>query len=86
MMKLKRMMDMQYEHWTANQLMRKLLTMRQQGDETLAQFYKRFVNMVDVVEAQWGLLVPTKIGTDKADQLSNYIGRSSDNAVALYGQ
>ena len=56
--------EVQYEYWTLQQSMRKLLTMRQQENEGLPSFYKRFINEVDVTETQWGTLVPTKIGND----------------------
>ena len=55
----------QYEYWTVCQSMRKVLTMKQQDEESLAGFYKRFINTVDVTESQWGTVVPTKIGNDK---------------------
>ena len=57
--------EAQYEFWTVNLSMRRALTMRQQNNESLAMFYKRFVNQVDITESQWGLIVPTKISTDK---------------------
>ena len=51
----------QYEHWTTCGSMRRMLTMRQYDEESLAAFYKRFTNSVDVTEGQWGKLIPNKI-------------------------
>lgn len=53
--------QVQYEHWTACSMMRRVLTMRQFEDESLAAFYKRFTSAVDVTESVWGLLVPIQI-------------------------
>jgi hypothetical protein len=33
--------------------------MRQQDNEPLAEYYKRFTSCVYVAESQWGTLVPT---------------------------
>ena len=57
--------DVQYEHWTVCQSMKNVLLMKQQGDESLVAYYQHFNGMVDVTESQWGMMVPTKIGTDK---------------------
>jgi DNA-directed RNA polymerase alpha subunit len=50
-----KMHDVQYGYWTICQTMRKvLLTRRQQDNEPLAEYYKRFTSCVDVTESQWG--------------------------------
>ena len=62
--------NVQYEYWTISQMLRSVMTMRQQENEGLASFYKRFTNTVKVTESQWGLLVPTRVasgGTNEAE-------------------
>jgi DNA-directed RNA polymerase alpha subunit len=51
--------EVQYGYWTICQTARRVLTMRQQGKEPLAEYYKRFTSCVDVAESQWGTLVLT---------------------------
>ena len=58
--------DIQYEYWIVSQSLKSVMTMRQQDKESLNGYYKRFINLVDVAEIQWGTLVPTKIGMDDA--------------------
>ncbi len=48
--------------------MRKVLTMRQQDNEPLAEYYKRFTSCVDVAESQWGTLMPTAVATNETDE------------------
>jgi hypothetical protein len=47
---------------------RKVLTMRQQDNEPLAEYYKRFTSCVDVAESQWGTLVPTAAATNETNE------------------
>jgi hypothetical protein len=42
--------------------------MRQQNNEPLAEYYKRFTSCVDVAESQWGTLVPTAAATNETDE------------------
>ena len=58
--------DVQCKCWTVNQLIKNVLMMKQQDQESLAGHCKRFANTVDVAETQWGVSVPTKIGSNKA--------------------
>jgi hypothetical protein len=51
--------EVQYGYWTICQTVRRVLTMRQQDNEPLAEYHKRFTSCVDVVESRWGTLVPT---------------------------
>jgi predicted ATP-binding protein involved in virulence len=55
----------QYGYWTICQTMRKVLTMRQQDNEPLAEYYKRFTSCVHVAESHWGTLVPTVAATNE---------------------
>ena len=48
-----------------NQSVKNVMTMKQEGGESLSAYYKRFTNMVDVAESQWGMLVPTKVASNK---------------------
>jgi hypothetical protein len=42
--------------------------MRQQDNEPLAEYYKRFPSCVDVTEWQWGTLVPTAAATNETNE------------------
>jgi hypothetical protein len=44
--------EVQYGFWTICQTVRRVLTMRQQDNEPLAECYKRFTSCVDVAESQ----------------------------------
>jgi hypothetical protein len=48
-------------YWTICQTVRRVLTMRQQDKEPLAEYCKRFTSCVDVAESQWGTLVPAAV-------------------------
>jgi hypothetical protein len=54
--------------WTICQTVRRVLTMRQQDNEPLAEYYKRFTSCVDVAESQWGTLVPTAAATNETNE------------------
>jgi hypothetical protein len=60
--------EVQYGYWTICQTVRKVLTMRQQDNEPLAEYYKRFTSCVNVAESQWGILVPTAAATKETDE------------------
>jgi hypothetical protein len=45
-----KMHNVQYGHWTICQTVRKVLTMRQQHTEPLAEYYKGFTSYVHVAE------------------------------------
>jgi hypothetical protein len=47
---------------------RRVLTIRQQDNEPLAEYYKRFTLCVDVVESQWGTLVPAAAATNETNE------------------
>jgi hypothetical protein len=57
--------EVQYGYWTICQTVRRVLTMRQQDNEPLAEYYKRFTTCVDVAESQWGTLVPAAAATNE---------------------
>jgi hypothetical protein len=42
--------------------------MRQQDNEPLAEYYKRFTSCVNVAESQWGTLVPTVAATNETNE------------------
>ena len=50
-----------YSYWMMARDIKKLATIKQQHDETLAMYHKRFINLVDVIEARWGSLAPTNV-------------------------
>jgi hypothetical protein len=50
------------------QTVRRVLTMRQQDNEPLDEYYKRFTSCVDVAESQWGTLVPTAAATNETNE------------------
>jgi hypothetical protein len=58
----------QYGYLTIFQTVRKVLTMRQQDNEPLAEYYKRFTSCVDVAEFQWGTLLPTAAATNETNE------------------
>ena len=60
--------NVQYGYWTICQTVRKVLTMRQQDNEPLAEYYKRFTSCVDVAESQWGTPVGTAAATNETDE------------------
>jgi hypothetical protein len=41
---------------------------RQQDDEPLAEYYKRFTSCVDVGEFKWGTPVPTAAATNETNE------------------
>jgi predicted secreted protein len=47
---------------------RRILTMRQQDKEPLAEYHKRFTLCVDVAESRWGTLVPTVAATNETNE------------------
>jgi hypothetical protein len=55
-------------YWTICQTVRRVLTMRQQDNKPLAEYYKRFTSCVDVAESQWGTLVPTAAATNEKNE------------------
>jgi hypothetical protein len=48
--------EVQYGYRTICQTVRRVLTMRQQDNEPLAEYYRRFTSCVDVAESHWGTL------------------------------
>jgi hypothetical protein len=58
----------QYGYWTKCQTARRVLAMRLQDNEPLAEYYKRFTSCVDVAESQWGTLVPTAAATNETNE------------------
>jgi hypothetical protein len=68
--------DVQFVYWTTCQTMRKVLTMRQQDKEPLAEYYKRFISCVHVAESQWGTLVPTAAATNEKRSRDKFINLS----------
>jgi hypothetical protein len=60
--------NLQYGHWTICQTVRRVLTMRQQDNKPLAEYYKRLTSSVDVAEFQWGTLVSTAVATNETNE------------------
>jgi hypothetical protein len=60
--------EAQYGYWTICQTVRRVLTIRQQDNEPLAEYYKRFTSCIDVVELQWGTLVPTAAAMNETNE------------------
>jgi hypothetical protein len=63
-----KMHEVQYGYWTICQTVRRVLTMRQQDNERLGEYYKRFTSCADVAESQWGTLVPTAAATNERNE------------------
>ncbi len=61
--------SVQYEYWTMQAPMRKLLTMHQSPGESLESFSRRFLSQQEVTEDVWGKMVPSKMkGKPSAEQ------------------
>jgi hypothetical protein len=67
----------QYEYWTMQATMKKLTNLKQQDKETLTDFYKRFLNQLEVTEAVWGKMTPetmhSKAETAQKDAREKYL-------------
>ena len=53
----------QYEYWALSYAMKKVISLKQGKFESLTAYYNRFIDQVQVTEAQWGNLSPTKMTT-----------------------
>jgi hypothetical protein len=60
--------EVQYGYWAICQTVRRVLTMRQQDNEPLAEYYKRSTSGVDVAESQWGILVPAAAAANETNE------------------
>jgi hypothetical protein len=70
-----KMHEVQYGYWTICQTVRRVLTMRQEDNKPLAEFYKRSTSCVDVAESQWGTLVPTVAATNETNETNEKTSR-----------
>ena len=50
---------------------RKLAAIKQKQNESLTTYYKRFLNLIQVIESRWGLLVPIKVAEDTTNYARN---------------
>jgi hypothetical protein len=81
--------EAQYGYWTICQTVRRVLTMRQQDNKPLGEYYKRFTSCVDVAESQWGTLVPTAAARNDSDEKTSrdkFIAYISFNMPPTYEQ
>lgn len=53
--------DVQYDYWVLACTLRKMTSCNQGPQETLTDYYRRWVAHVEVLEAQWGVLAPPKL-------------------------
>jgi hypothetical protein len=60
--------EVQYGYWTICQTVIRVITMRQQDNEPLAEYYKRLTSCVDLAESQSGTLVPAAAATDETNE------------------
>lgn len=56
--------EVQNDYWTLQQAMKRVYDIKQLEYESLAAYYKKFVNAVEIAENKWGSLEPVKL-TDK---------------------
>ena len=66
--------NVQYEYWTMQSAMRKVMTLGQEPRESLVSFSRRFLAQVEVTEGVWGSLIPTKMkgkATDLQEEARN---------------
>jgi hypothetical protein len=52
--------NVQYEFWTMQSVLRSLVTMHQEKQESLQAFAKRFLSQLESTEEVWGELIPRK--------------------------
>jgi len=60
--------NVQYEFWTMQAAMSRLVSMRQDPRESLNNFCKRFLGQLDVTEDVWGKLIPNNMKGKKAEE------------------
>jgi hypothetical protein len=58
----------QYEFWTMQVAMRKLINLKQDAKESLTDFSKRFLDQQEVTEAIWGVMTPQLTQGKSADE------------------
>ena len=58
----------QYDYWMMSMSLKRAMNLTQHGGESLAGYYKRFINTVEVTESQWGQLVPTELAKNENDE------------------
>ena len=59
--------EVQSDYWTLQQSMRRVFEVKQLEYETLATYYKKFMNAVEIAENKWGPLEPVKL-TEKHNE------------------
>jgi chloramphenicol O-acetyltransferase len=63
-----KMQNVQYQYRMIWQTVRKVLTVRHQDKEPLADYYTRFASCVDVAESQWETLAQMAEATNETDE------------------
>jgi len=58
----------QYEFWTMQAAMRKLINLKQGDKESLTDFNKRFLDQQEVTEVVWGLMTPQIMKSKSSDE------------------
>ena len=53
--------EVRYEYWSVAMGLGKLSNVRQADGETIPSYYKRFRNVVEIIECQWGDMYPMKL-------------------------
>jgi len=65
----------QYEFWTMQAAMRKLINLRQGTKENLTDFHKRFLDQQEVTEIVWGQMVPHNMKGKSSNEQAKARGR-----------
>ena len=60
-------MEVKCQHWSMTTMLHELVNVRQGDNKTMVVHCKRFKNVVDVVEGQWGELHPEKVAKNESD-------------------
>ena len=71
--------EVRYEYWSLAMSLGKLANVRQSEGETIPSYYKRFRNIVEIMEGQWGDIYPMKLAANKA----GYDDRLTRNDIVL---
>ena len=59
--------DVKYEYWSLSNAMAKLYNVKQESNESLMVYYKKFINMVEIAEVQHGSIVPIDLAKKDID-------------------
>ena len=59
--------EVKHQHWSMMTMLSELVNAHQGDNETMAVHHKRFKNVVDIAEGQWGESCSEKVAKNKSD-------------------